>query len=231
MADDQLLFMVIWFLLVLIYFSLTPSKQLNHIVYGYTPLFVIMARSVDELKHPFSLFLVPLVFMLLLFFIPETLLYSLASINNEYTRIIITEGLDYLDSSYRIILGTIIILLAVLPFTRPVPLTVKSGVLGLLFIAITNFLIMPTIGKIKQQPIKTAAQIAQREGFKVTTWKINSPAFNVYFGELTEDRLPVSDEAVLTKTNYLDEIGEHEVIFQRHGIVLARRIIDHKMIK
>jgi hypothetical protein len=39
---------------------------------------------------------------------------------------------------------------------------------------------------------------------------------------LTEKRLPESGEAVLTKSIFLDKIGAHEVLFERHGIVLAK---------
>jgi hypothetical protein len=119
-------------------------------------------------------------------------------------------------------MGAIILLLAVLPFINPIPLTIKNGVLVILFLGVINFLVVPIIGKIKQQPLKTAAKIAKRDGLNVVTWHLDSPSFNVYYEQLTEERLPESGETVLTKNVFLEKIGAHEVLFQRYGIVLAR---------
>jgi 4-amino-4-deoxy-L-arabinose transferase-like glycosyltransferase len=222
LADDNLLFMVLWFMVVLVLLSFLPVKHHTYMLTGYVPLFIIMARTIDAVKHPLVLFLLPLCIMILFFLIPDITPHIIPSINNEYAQTILIEGLDFFDSSYRLFLGAIILLLAVLPFIKPIPLTIKNGVLVILFLGVINFLLVPIAGKIKQQPIKTAAQIAKREGLDVVTWRLDSPSFNVYYEQLTEKRLPESGEAVLTKSIFLDKIGAHEVLFERHGIVLAK---------
>jgi 4-amino-4-deoxy-L-arabinose transferase-like glycosyltransferase len=222
LADDNLLFMAIWFILVLVLFSFLPVKHHTYILTGYAPLFVIMARTIDEFKHLMGLFMPALFIMVLLFFIPDITPHIIASISDEYTRTILTEGMDFFDSSYRLFMGVIILLLTGLPFIKPIPLTIKNAVLVILFLGVINFLVVPITGKIKQQPLKTAAKIAKRDGLNVVTWHLDSPSFNVYFEQLTEERLPESGEIVLTKNIFLEKIGAHEVLFQRHGIVLAK---------
>ena len=192
---------------------------------AYPPLFVIMARTINALKHPVGLFLLPLFIMVLLLFIPYITPHFISSFNDEYARAVLSEGLDYFDLSYRLFLGAIILLLAVLPFIKPIPLTIKSALLVILFLGVINFLLVPITGKIKQQPLKTAAKIAKREGLNVVTWHLDAPSFNVYYEQLTDERLPKPGEAVLTKNIFLEKIGAHEVIFQRHGVVLAK-VID-----
>ena len=225
LADDNLLFMALWFIFALVLFSFHPEKHHNYILTAYPPLFVIMARSIDALKHPQGLFLLPLFIMVLLFFIPDITPHFISSFNDEYTRTVLTEGLDYFDSSYRLFMGAIILLLAVLSFIKPIPLTIKSALLVILFLGVINFLLVPITGKIKQQPLKTAAKIAKRDGLNVVTWRLDAPSFNVYYEQLTDERLPKPGEAVLTKNIFLEKIGAHEVIFQRHGVVLAK-VID-----
>jgi 4-amino-4-deoxy-L-arabinose transferase-like glycosyltransferase len=220
--DDNLLFMTLWFLLVLVFFSFLPDKHHTYIVTGYTPLFVIMARTVSAIKRPVWLFLLPLFIMVLLFFIPDITPRFISSVNDGYSKTLLTEGLDYFDSSYRLFLGAIILLLGVLPFIKPIPVTIKNAVLVILFLGVVNFLLVPIAGKIKQQPLKTAAQLAKRDNLDVVTWRMDSSSFNVYFEQLTEDRLPEPGETVLTKNIFLEKIDAHDVLFQRHGIVLAR---------
>jgi hypothetical protein len=63
--------------------------------------------------------------------------------------------------------------------------------------------------------------VAKREGYRVVMWKLRTPSFNVYSESPTERRRPLPGEIVLTKAHYLNEFPDHDVLFQRGGIVLA----------
>ena len=192
LSDDLMKFMVLWFLLAFLFLPLAQPKSFFSIAYCFPPLFIIMARVADVFRNPIILFIGPLLFMTLLFLMPLMAPYIAGSIAHEFARNALAEGAVYLDTFYQMTLGAVILLLAILPFIKPVPAPVKYGVLGLLFVSMINFLVLPIVGNILQQPIKSAALLAKKDKLEVVTWRIRPPSFNVYAEMLTEERSPES---------------------------------------
>ena len=56
---------------VFIFFSLAGTKLHHYVVYGYVPLFILMAQAASEIKYPAAHLVWPAGFLLLLFFLPE----------------------------------------------------------------------------------------------------------------------------------------------------------------
>ncbi|UCD66428.1 MAG: hypothetical protein JSW69_02035, partial [Deltaproteobacteria bacterium] len=81
---------------------------------------------------------------------------------------------------------------------------------------------LPILGNILQQPIKSAALLAKKENLKVVTWRINPPSFNVYAEMLTEEHEPKAGEIVLTKSDLKGSEVKYNILFEKHGVILAR---------
>ena len=145
-----------------------------------------------------------------------------ALINNEFIKNAVVAGTLYLDTFYRLSLAGIILLLALLPLIKALPLSFKYAVLSLIFVSMTNFLVLPIIGNILQQPVKFAALLAKKERFSVVTWLEPAPSFNVYAEMLTAQRSPQPGDIVLMKTVLLDDLASYEPFYEKNGVTLAR---------
>jgi hypothetical protein len=227
LTDDLMKFLLLWFVLALLFLPLSPPKSVFSIAYGFPPLFIIMARTADIFYHSIILFIGPLLFMALLLLMPHLAPYIAGSIHHEFAITVLTDGVIHLDSFYQMSLAAAISLLTILAFTRSVPVPIKFGIMGLLFVSIINFLVLPIIGDIFQQPIKSAALLAKRDKLKVITWGIHRPSFNVYAEMLTEERPPVPGDIVLSKTALLEKDMAYERLFEKQGIILAKILAFH----
>ena len=222
LSDNLINFLVIWFVLAFLLLPLSQPDSLFSPAYCLPPLFIIMARAEDTYSNSINLFIWPLLFICPFLFIPYLTPYTAGSIGNEFIRNALEEGTIYLDASYRLILGAIIMLLTALSFIKPVPPSLKYGVLGLLFVSLINFLILPISGNILQEPVKSAAFFARKENLNVIPWKVHYPSFNVYYEKLTEVRAPVSGDVVLTRLEYLGNGVVYKTLFEKHGIALVQ---------
>lgn len=225
LSDDLVKFLLIWFLLAFLFLPLTRPKSILSVAYCTPPLFIIMARAADSIRHPVNIFIWPILCVLLLLPVPYLAPYIAAATRNDFVRSAITEGMAYFDSFYLLTLGALLLLFAVLPFIKPVPFPVKYTVLALLFVSMVNFLVLPIMGNILQQPIKTAGLLAKKDNLDVIKWRIDSPSFNVYAERLTRVRAPQAGDIVLTKSAYLGNDVSYETLFAGRGIILAR-ILD-----
>jgi len=223
-SDDLIKFLLLWFILAFLLLPLIRPKSILSVAYCTPPLFIIMARAADSIRHPVNIFIWPILCVLLLLPLPYLAPYIAVAAGNEFVKSAITEGMAYFDSFYLLTLGALLLLFAVLPFIKPVPFAVKYAVLALLFVSMANFLVLPIFGNILQQPIKTAGLLAKKDNLNVIKWRIDSPSFNVYAERLTRVRNPQAGDIVLTRSVYLgDDVG-YETLFAGRGIILARII-------
>jgi hypothetical protein len=85
-----------------------------------------------------------------------------------------------------------------------------------------NFLILPILGNILQQPVKSAGLLAKKQNLNVITWRVQYPSFNVYAEKLTGLRTPDTGDIVLTRSEYLENGDGYKTIFHQHGIALVK---------
>lgn len=221
-ADDLVKFLFLWLFFALLFLPLVQPQSIFSISYSFPPLLILMARVAVTSRYSLFLLLWPLFFLLVLLLVPFATPYISGSVDNEFFRNIISETIVYFDQFYRLTLVAVILLLLILLFIRPVPDSVKYSVLGLLFVSLINFLVLPIAGSILQQPVKSAALLAKNRNLSVITWKIHQPSFNVYAERLTEIRAPQPGDIVLTRSVFLGNGGKYETLFEKHGIVLVK---------
>ena len=222
---DLELFLWLWFVFVFVFFSLSSTQLPHYILYGATPLFLLMARFRKELKSD-VLTLLPALFLAgLLFSLPW--IWSLAEplVRDDFSRAVMSVGPEAFGWQYLmwtgVGLGAVVALLFV---KRWAPWQKLMGA-GVVTAGLIGLGLYPTYGAIQQGPTKEAALLARAEGWDVVMWRLDMPSFALYYGDITPLREPEPGEVVFTRVTRLEALEiPTEVVFQRGGIVLARAL-------
>ncbi|WP_200762318.1 ArnT family glycosyltransferase [Nitrosophilus alvini] len=220
--NDLYLFFSIWFIFVFLFFSFSGTKLPHYVIYGYTPLFFIMAMYLKEIKNDFLLFLPVILLFTVLLFLPEIALLFKESVKDEFARAVIVSAPSYFTFPYRIFFIFAITLLLILSFNKHFDKITKTVILGFLSVIAVNFFVIPIYGKIAQEPIKEAALISKKYGFDVVMYRLNTPSFIVYSEKFVEKRAPIPGDIVLTKVTALKELKNYKIIYQKNGILLVK---------
>jgi len=221
LQEPLTLFLLIWFLFVLLFFSFSGTKLPHYVIYGYTALIILMAREVPRIQSENLLFLPFVLFLLLMITFPDIMTLYQDKIKNEYINILVQNIHQEFGLGYKLLL--FIALLSVL-FLRlsQLKLEYKMIATGLLFIIVLNFGVLKSYANLAQQPIKEAALISKSQNLKVTMWGINMPTFIFYAQRTVAKREPNVGEIVISKVPKLKKIAKYDVIYEKYGIVLAK---------
>lgn len=226
--NDFTRYLLLWFGFVQIFFSLSATKLPHYIIYGYTPLFILIAVFFTQASHSNRIhwLLLPAeLFLLLLLALPLLLDFSLPYIQDSFVQTMLANPLQYFSPFYYIIIAIglfYIVYLAQTTYFAPAHKLILSGI-------IINFIfstfILPIIATVQQQPIKQAALISQQFSENIVLWRLHTPSFSVYRGQIAERRDPKAGELVLTKTHFLKELKSYQVIYQQNGVTLAKVLV------
>ena len=215
-------FLILWFGFVVILFSAAETKLPHYVIYGFVPLLIFMAQTAMTLRRPLLLTLPPLLFSLFVLILPFAAEKSLPYVTDEFSRIVINGALSEFGCFHYLISAIALLILLFIAFFRPLNITQRSIFTGIVFIGLTSFYLMPKVAGIMQEPLKTAALLAKDKGYEVVMWKMNYPSFNVYLGKPVLRRTPLPGDVVITKVNKLSKLGNHHILFQKHGFVLTQ---------
>ncbi|NTV92975.1 MAG: glycosyltransferase family 39 protein [Chlorobiaceae bacterium] len=221
LAEPLNIFLAIWFGFVFIFFSLSGTKLPHYMIYGYTPLFLLMARVFDSGKHPKLLVLWPLLFIILLGALPSALPVAMERIDDAYISAILHDARIMLDSTYLMVIGMTALLLVATITIPALNLSWRLIAQGVVLTLLVNLFLMPVAAELLQIPVREAANLARKEGYKVVMWKVYYPSFFVYSGTFAERRAPEKGDIVLTTVKYLPGLDNPDVLYQKHGIVLV----------
>ncbi len=223
--SDLELFLWLWFAFVFVFFSVSSTQLPHYLLYGATPLFLLMARYREELKNRLLTLLPALLFCGLLFFLPELWQLSKPWVDDAFTLAIMTVAPEAFDMGYRVWTGLGLAAVAGLLVFSPWKPWQDLMAAGLIVAATVAFGLVPTYGEIQQGPTKEAALLARQEGWDVVMWRLDMPSFALYYGDITPLREPEAGEVVFTRVTRLDGLEKPtEVLFQKGGIVLARAL-------
>jgi len=222
LKNELNLYLAIWFMFVLILFSLAGTKLHHYIVYGYIPLFLFMAQAAEDIRHPINQLVWPLGFVAVLFFLPQIAAVVQPRITDEFASLVLAGALSNFEWGYKTALGLALISLIILLFKKEVPKVARTAIAGVVVMLVTSFYAVPIAGSIMQQPVKEAALIAREKGYDVNMWQMSYHSFSVYRQGLVAKGTPRSGDIVITKINKLKDVRSYRVLYQKHGIVLAR---------
>ncbi|MBZ4220450.1 MAG: glycosyltransferase family 39 protein [Chlorobium sp.] len=222
LSDRLNRFLLFWFAFVFLFFSLSGTKLPHYMIYGYTPLFILMARALRMSRHPKSLAIWPLLLLPALACIPLLLPTALQEIDDRYIKAILEGAMGLTGETYIVTFVIATLVVAALQFVPRFSAEWKLIATGIVFSLLINLYLMPLAGKLMQEPIKEAALLAKEKGYKIVMWKTWNPSFLVYSESFVEKRTPKPGEIVLTTVKELDTFINPAVLYSKNGIVLVK---------
>ena len=221
LSDSTNRFLFIWFAFVFLFFSFSGTKLPHYIIYGYTPLFILMARALPLSSHPWRFVLWPLLMLAGLACLPLFVDRALLDINDGYIKALLAGATELMGATYLFVVITAIIAVTAIQFIPHLPAAGKLIASGVVFSLLINFYLMPLAGKLLQEPVKEAALLAKKEGYKIVMWESYNPSFLVYSESFVERRSPEPGEVVLTTVKQLDKLDHPTVLYSKYGVVMA----------
>jgi len=226
-ASDLLKFLAIWFLFVFLFFSFSGTKLPHYIIYGYTPLFIIMSIYIPRVKSDKLLLLPPLLLYMILFFLPIIVPFVQPLVKHPFTRLMLKTAPLEFGAGWYLYFALIIAATLFLAITQKIARMDKLIITGLLMTITLSWQVIPRYAAIAQNPIKEAALLAKAHHYDVHLWRLNKPSFIVYRGEIAKRDRPKEGEVVLTRKNHLDTFDAYTTLYEKHGIILAKIERDH----
>jgi 4-amino-4-deoxy-L-arabinose transferase-like glycosyltransferase len=215
-------FLWCWFLFVFVFFSLAGTKLPHYLLYGATPLILLMARERAALRSNLLAFLPPLLMLGLIAALPSLLQQLVPGIRNAYVREALGRP-EVFGSAWQPAAAALLAAVCALALWRGAGLWRRLAGAGLLCSLSLGGLLLPALAELQQGPVKEAAQLARRAGWDVHRWRINVPSFSVYRGAVTPATpWPGPGQVVLTRSDALPALGPVTLLYRKGGVVLAR---------
>lgn len=222
--DDLDRYLWLWLGFVLVFFSLSGTKLPHYLLYGATPLFILMARYRDMLRSRTWAFLPPIAWLTLLALLPWVAGMMHERTHDPYLKDLLGSADHAFGGAYELLLALAIVATLAIAWIPCLAVWRKLLLAGLVSSAVLSLLVLPALGRLLQGPVVEAAQVARARSEPVVMWNLNAPSFSVYSRRVTPGRRPAPGELVLTKVQHLPELGAHEILYRRGGIALARML-------
>lgn len=225
--DPLTRYLLLWFGFVFVFFSLSGTKLPHYVLYGMTPLFLLLARSLAQGGGSWRNTLVlPLASLLALLALPAALGAWLAThplgVPLNYAalgaRSRSLAGTQY----YAVTAGAALLALAALVLQRW-PLWRRAALAGAALAVALCFAFTPWLGALLQGPVKTAAFVSRQWREPAVQWNFSAPSFSVYRQSATPARPPQPGELAITRIDRLDPRIPVDVLFAQGGVLLVQR--------
>ena len=215
-------FLMIWFLVVIGFFTMASTKLPHYLMYGMAPIFILAASKVKtHLPSRWGLLIAGITFSILILSLPFLLEYIAPIQPEPFYKDALISATDAIDFWFVALLLVCILACMILSVIK-IHHYKKIALLGLLVSAQLSFLLMPLILNYQQKPLKEAAFYAIENDIYPVMWGMNMPSFSVYAKRIVPKRKPEVGEWVITETNQLEKIQPVVVGFEKGGISLVK---------
>lgn len=222
-------FLLLWFVVVFVLVSFSQTQLPHYVLYGYTPLVILIARHAALFDGKNWLLALGLLFFVLTGALIGLVHFAAIEANSSYDYLLLETAKAELDGTFVGALGLALISIMALLASRNSVLVKLAGI-GAIQTLFVSLLLLPALGTIQQDAIKEAALFAKREGLTPVAYGINQPSFSVYAEQITpREASPKLDQVIFTRIDKTDALiaaegVEIEPIFERQGIQLVRII-------
>lgn len=217
----------IWFGVVFVLVSASSTQLPHYVLYGITPLMVILALHREQITNRWLAFVPPLIVFALLVAMPELLKIALTQVDRAYEVELGQRGLEIFDGGYRMAMAAFLLAaVAVIVLLRALPVWKRLLAIGALQAAAIVLVFIPAAADMQQVPVKQAAQLARSLDRPVVAYSINMPTFSVYLGSPTPRRMPDPGELAVTRAHAVEAVAEAHpgqplrILYHEGGIVL-----------
>ena len=233
-------FLWVWFGFVLVFFSFSNTQLPHYLLYGITPLLLLLAQYAGEQPNRWLAVLPALCIALVCIFLPELLAFAVKQDPSAYNIGLLEQAQSGMGIRYR---GLAVlyagVLLGLLLWSK-LESFARLGAVAILQTLFLTGVLIPLAAHIQQSPVKAAAQFAQQHlaNAQIVMDSIDMPSFTVYRQHVTPRRPPKRGEYVFTDLNYLQSAHskphsetsstttqpQFQVVFQQGGVVIAQRM-------
>lgn len=219
-------FLWIWALFVVVFFSLSGTKLPHYVLYGSTPLFLLIAAHRNELRRSWPHLIAPTLFLALLPALP-TVFEALAASDagNAYYRAQLSLAGEATNFEYYLVTVSGLLLWLTLAARWNAAPWLKVGAAAVIQVVVLAGVVVPWAGAVLQGPVKEAGLLARKLDEPVVAWRYYAPSFSVYRQAVTEDRTPQPGELALTRVDRIPPQGV-EILYRKGGVALVRKLPD-----
>ena len=235
------LFLFVWFALVFVIFSLSKTQLPHYLLYGFTPLVILIASRMSfgqsvSVNKRFIEYLFMLLGLFLFVALPFFLKLFISSTKNAYDLAVVTTVVETFYSGYHWLAFLIILFCVYLILFSKVSHISKALSCSVGILLGVNFVLAPVIASAQQAPVKSAALYikdlysekgsSERDGVNIIAYRIDMPSFSVYLDQVVPKASPKYGDLVFTridKYQKLNSINSEIIpreIFSEGGIVL-----------
>ncbi|WP_295004136.1 glycosyltransferase family 39 protein [uncultured Dechloromonas sp.] len=222
-------FLLLWFVVVFAFFSFSGTQLPHYLLYGCTPVFILLAAYRPEYERRWLAYLPLILFALVLAALPEILALAAAKAGKPFEKTLLDGLVLAFSDEARWLLPLLAVVSIGLALWRSLPVWQGVVLAGLLQALVVSAVIAPRAIDVTQGPIREAAQVAKAAGGNVVAWRIIMPSFSVYRQAATPTRVPVEGELVLTRTDRQHEVQallapglRMNPVYQKRFVTLAR---------
>jgi len=220
--DDLQLFLLLWFVFVLVFFSFSGTKLPHYVNYGLTGLAILMAIYIGQLRSRFFAFLPVFIFFGVLLALPNIITVMLPAIDDAYYQASFAQYQDYFSLNYTWFFTFALLVVGFFVLDRHYSITSKLMISAIFMTFSVSAVLMPTMSAMLQSPVKEAAAIAKQAGVNSVMWRLNMPSFSVYLGQVVESRKPLVGEVVFTSPAYLVDLENYQMLYEKNGVALVK---------
>lgn len=224
-------FLWIWLLFVLAFFSLSGTKLPHYMLYGVTPMVLLMATQSTQTPHNrfwsslmwgFATFACALAYSL-----PDIVAWGSNQTTDSWYQPLLASAPDghILRSSAIAValLGTALLLLLSRWPTWPRLMTYIWSV-SMLWTCVA----IPWLGVVLQEPFRHVARWANANHpeARIVQWQMHQPSFAFYFGHPTPQHAPTANDWVIARHDRLSGLTteKYETVYSHRGLLLLRPI-------
>ncbi|MEA3277844.1 MAG: glycosyltransferase family 39 protein [Pseudomonadota bacterium] len=227
-ADPLDRFLWLWFAAVFVVFSFSGTKLPHYLLYGATPLFILMARHRELLASRWLAYVPPVAFFLLLLLLPDVVDLLAEQADRAHQVALFEEGRRVLDGGYRLAVAGGLVVLLILAFWRRFALWQSLLLVGFVQTILVFGVLVPRVFEVMQAPVKEAALVARGMDLPTVVYRTSMPSFSVYREAITPDRDPRPGELVFLRVDKLERLGERfpqleqELVYRRGAVALVK---------
>ncbi len=243
--QDQLeRFLWLWFISVFIVFSFSATQLPHYLLYGATPLFILMAKYRENLTQRNLALLPPLLFTIVLMLLPLFIdfilhvAHGIATSHSAEVRAmwelnpqvagILTVAKQEFDLLYGIMMLMSLAVIIWLWQHATMSLWQRLILAGVLQTVVVYGVVMPRIFTALQLPVKEAALIAQHMALPTVMYRTSAPSFSVYRQAITPKRAVQAGDLVFLRVDKRAALQREypeltaELIYQRGAFILLK---------
>ncbi len=216
-------FLWIWFLVVLVLFSLASTKLPHYILYGCSPLVILMARYRHQLRNRWFAVLFPALFFGVFVAFPLLIPTITERLTNPIEIATAQRAAFYINTDFAILAGLAGLVSTAFILWRRIALWHGLALTSVIQAVFVWCVFVPAFSEAQQRPVWEAAQFMRKLGQPVVTQSIDTPSFNVYLDKVTPRRSLEPGEIGYGRIDRIQNIDAYELLFQSGPIVIILR--------